>query len=196
MSRMNKDYKTLWDEKFGFVDEDNFTQRMKEQEIAKIEGVGKDAPTVTNEYGGKQSLNLYAPHLLDPDFLDAMGDEEGVLHHIADYMRTESPIHLFLAIEDVYPTDNTPHIAKVADRLLTISKVLKEGADKYEANNWRLIPSEAHLSHALTHYLAFLVGDTQDDHLAHFLCRLMMVYATPKTEGFSYTEYVPRNNSL
>ena len=201
MSRMNKDYKTLWDEKFGFIDEDNFTQRMKEQEMynatpgAIVEGVGKDAPTIMNGFGGKQSLNLYAPHLLDPDFLDAMGDEEGVLHHIANYMRTESPVHLFLAIEDAYPTDSTPHIAKVADRLLTISKVLKEGADKYEANNWRLIPSEAHLSHALTHYLAFLAGDTQDDHLAHFLCRLMMVYATPKTEGFSYTEYIPRNNS-
>ena len=197
MSRMSKDYKTLWDEKFGFVNEDNITQRMREQEIAMIEGVGKDAPTITNEYGGKQSHSLYAPHLLDPDFLDAMGDEEGVLHHIADYMRTELPVHLFLAIEDVYPQeDNTPHIVKVADRLLTISRVLKEGAEKYKPNNWRLIPSEAHLSHALTHYLAYLAGDKQDDHLAHFLCRIMMVYATPKTEGFSYTEYVPRNNSL
>ena len=203
MSRMNKDYKTLWDEKFGFINEDNLTQRMREQAIynatpgAIVEGVGKDAPVISNSLGGKQSSTPYAPHLIDPDFLDAMSDEEGVLHHIANYMRTELPVHLFLAIEDVYPqTDSIPHIAKVADRLLTISKVLKEGADKYEPNNWRLIPSEAHLSHALTHYLAFLVGDKQDDHLAHFLCRLMMVYATPKTEGFNYTEYVPRNNSL
>ena len=75
-------------------------------------------------------------------------------------------------------------------RMIAIAKVLKYGADRYEPNNWRLIPQEDHINHALIHIIAHLMGDTQDDHIDHALCRLMMALATAPSEGFSYTSYV------
>lgn len=158
-----------------------------------IQGVGKDEPIVVNEIGGKQSRSLYAPHLLDPLFLFNIteGVEEFVpLRFIAKFMESGAKDYL---IEALLATDNDSRIKPskvVISRLLTISRVLKEGADKYEANNWRLIPQEDHLSHALTHYLAYLIGDGSDDHLSHYYCRLMMAYSTEPSEGFSYTEYL------
>jgi hypothetical protein len=58
--------------------------------------------------------------------------------------------------------------------VLAVAKVLKYGADKYGDNNWRGIPLKDHLNHALTHLLAFQAGDTQDAHLEHAACRLLM----------------------
>ena len=167
-----------WDDKFG---------------VLTVEGVGKEAPIETNSLGGKQSSSQYATHLLDPDFLDAMVDEEGPLHHIADYMREPRiATPLFLALEERSEDEaNLDRVDLHIKRLLTIAKVLKEGAEKYSTNNWRLIPSEAHLNHAIIHYLAYLSGDKQDDHLAHFYTRLMMCYATKQSVGFSYTNYLP-----
>ena len=75
-------------------------------------------------------------------------------------------------------------------RMIAIAKVLKYGADRYEPNNWRLIPQEDHINHALIHIIAHLMGDTQDDHIDHALCRLMMALATSPSECFSYTSYV------
>ena len=185
---------TVWDNKFGML-EDNYTQRMQEQEEAKVLGVGKEEPTITNSRGGKQSSSPYEPCLLDPDFLDAMVNEEGPLHYVAQYMRSpEDSTPLFLAIEYRQPgEEELNRMDIVANRLLTISKVLKEGAEKYETNNWRLIPSEQHLSHAITHYLAYLLDDNQDDHLSHFYTRLMMCYATVQSTFFSYTSYLTKD---
>lgn len=186
----------LYDEKFGIL-EDNYSQRAIEQDrmMRFAEGLGKDAPVISNALGGKQSSSPYEPCLLDPDFLDAMVDEEGPLHYVAIYMKDPSiSIHLLLAIEYRQTgEENLDCQSLMAKRLLTISKVLKEGAEKYETNNWRLIPSETHLSHAISHYLAYLLGDTQDDHLSHFYTRLMMCYATPQSKDFSYTEYIKKS---
>lgn len=69
--------------------------------------------------------------------------------------------------------------------ILEVGKVLKEGADKYGANNWRKIPTEDHLNHLLMHTLAWLAGDNQDDHLSHIVCRAMFalgVELQPKQE--------------
>lgn len=166
----------MWDDKFGI-----------------IEGVGKDAPTVVNEAGGKQSKSLYAPHLIDPSFLFELTNEIGEflpIKFIAEFMMTGDDNFLLQALmcEDAKSTLDTESL--VLSRLLTISRVLREGADKYEANNWRLIPQEDHLSHALTHYFAYLVGDDSDDHLSHFYCRLMMAYSTETSEGFNYGKYL------
>lgn len=90
-----------------------------------IEGVGPDAPTVTNQNGGKQSSSPYRMDLLPPK------------------------------------------------ALLEIAKVLKHGADKYGADNWRQIVVADHLNHALVHIHAFLAGDSQDDHLEHAACRML-----------------------
>ena len=50
---------------------------------------------------------------------------------------------------------------------------LAEGAVKYGDNNWRKIPIADHINHALTHQMAYLAGDTSDDHLAHAACRAL-----------------------
>lgn len=179
----------VWDDKFGLM------ELTYDGVKPFIEGVGQDAPIETNEDGGKQSTTQYAMHLIDPDFLAAIVGEEGPLYYIANFMRDNSvSTDLFLALEEALdlPTVEFPR-EKAYSRLLTIGKVLKEGADKYEANNWRLIPQESHLNHAIIHYIAYALGDESDDHLAHFATRLMMAYATKVSPGFSYTKYIKKS---
>lgn len=65
-----------------------------------------------------------------------------------------------------------------AKALLHEAAILKYGADKYGDNNWRKIPLKDHINHALTHILAFQDGDTQDDHIGHATCRMLMALET------------------
>lgn len=202
-----------WDNKFGLMEkphhefddlEDNYSQRMKEQEAAKvvIEGVGQDAEIVTNARGGKQSKAPMAMHLIDPQFLLDWVTFLKEVHHddgdetwdcylsiecIAKFMQTGDKEELFYGI-NVFGNGNI-------EQLIRIAKVLQYGASRYAPNNWRLIPQEEHINHALIHIIAHLAGDTQDEHLDHALCRLMMAYATEKSEGFDYGKYVRTNEN-
>jgi hypothetical protein len=65
-----------------------------------------------------------------------------------------------------------------APTMIRLGKVLQYGASRYGRDNWRKIPCEDHLNHALAHIFAAFAGDTQDDHLGHAFCRLMMACAT------------------
>ena len=165
---------TIWDDKFGL-----------------IEGVGKDAEIVTNEKGGKQSKSPMAMHLVDPIFLNNWfsADDDRVLHYITQYMRNKAKANLISAVYECH-IELTGSAEKEDMAIVTIAKVLQEGAEKYSPNNWRLIPEEEHINHALIHYIAYKLGDKQDDHLEHCMCRLMMAYATEKSEGFDYNKYV------
>jgi hypothetical protein len=58
--------------------------------------------------------------------------------------------------------------------ILAVAWVLDNGARKYGPNNWHGIPVADHLNHALTHVFAWLAGDTQDSHLEHAACRVLM----------------------
>ena len=149
-----------------------------------IDGVGKDADIVINEKGGKQSGSPMAMHLLDPCFLQDIVtlDYTAPISSIGEFMETGVKNYIWEAINAIEDDE-----AKV---LMRISKVLKEGEKKYTANNWRLIPQEEHINHALIHLLAAEMGDTQDEHLDHALCRLMMAYATDVSEDFDYNRYV------
>ena len=69
------------------------------------------------------------------------------------------------------------------DAILEMSKVLSVGADKYGSNNWRGIPIESHLNHLMMHALAYLDGDTSDDHLTHIMCRAMFAEAVSRGKG-------------
>lgn len=71
----------------------------------------------------------------------------------------------------LYRLDLVPPLA-----LLDVAKVLSYGAVKYGVDNWRGIPVEDHLNHALVHIYAYLSGDTQDNHLGHATCRMMMAH--------------------
>lgn len=55
--------------------------------------------------------------------------------------------------------------------ILEIASVLKQGAEKYGDDNWKLISTQDHLNHLLVHVYAHLAGDESDKHLAHAACR-------------------------
>lgn len=66
--------------------------------------------------------------------------------------------------------------------LLAVAAVLKSGADKYGSDNWRKIPVRDHLNHALTHLLAWIAGDRQDDHMTHAGCRVLFALDMAKVD--------------
>ena len=198
---------TIWDDKFGLIKK-GIDYMDKENKVKVIDGVGADAEIVTNAAGGKQSKSPMALHLIDPEFLfewannkageleytDSDGlrvvdgdscklyDLYNAVSDIATFMKRGDKSSLDLAICTLEPDD--------LKQLTRIGKVLQYGAGRYAANNWRLIPQEEHINHALIHIIAHLAGDTQDDHLDHALCRLMMAYATEPSEKFAYGAYV------
>lgn len=159
-----------------------------------FEGMGTDAEIVTNEKGGKQSKSPAALHLLDPVFLECMckreilskeGEPCNIIIAISDIaraMKYNDKVFFFTAIEALQP--------KLQDFIMMIGKTLQYGATRYAPNNWRLIPQEEHVNHALLHLLALYSGDKQDDHLSHALTRLMMASATEVSKGFSYTKFI------
>ncbi len=58
-----------------------------------------------------------------------------------------------------------------------LAAVLKKGADKYGADNWRGIPARDHVNHAIEHLFAYLAGDTSEPHIDHALTRTMFAVA-------------------
>ena len=173
-----------------------------------IKGVGQDAEIVVNEKGGKQSKSPMAMHLVDPKFLASFArnganeveyiDSDDCATVDAEDKTRHScfeAIEWIAAFMQVGGTERLRYAADCLDeddiqQMIRIAKVLQFGANKYKTNNWRLIPQEEHINHALIHLMAALAGDTQDDHIDHALCRLMMAYATKKSENFEYGAYV------
>lgn len=173
-----------------------------------LEGVGPDVGIVVNDNGGKQSSSPMAMHLVDPSFLlDWASDMAGYYEFVDESKSTTvDPANIkrhscYVAIKYIAMYMLSPDSwclkdameqleAHAIKRMVAIAKVLKYGADRYEPNNWRLIPQEDHINHALIHIIAHLMGDTQDDHIDHALCRLMMAFATTPSEGFCYTSYI------
>lgn len=52
------------------------------------------------------------------------------------------------------------------------------GVPKYGPSSWRDILIQEHLNHAIAHAsLAYSMKDSNEDHLAHAICRLAMVKA-------------------
>lgn len=137
--------------------------------------IGPDAPIVENELGGKQSKTIGAFHLVDPTFLYGFFSVYfTVAATICNYMNGNiSKEEMVKRVLDHFD-----------DALILIAKTLEYGASRYPINNWRLIPEEDHLNHALIHLYALEKNDTQDDHLGHFLTRIMMAYATDPSNEF------------
>lgn len=60
--------------------------------------------------------------------------------------------------------------------LAEVAQVLHTGASKYGIDNWKLIPTDDHLNHALHHIFLHLAGNTTENHLAHATTRMMMAH--------------------
>lgn len=66
-----------------------------------------------------------------------------------------------------------------ADALASLARVLYEGGKAHQdpdGSNWRKLPVETHLNHAVWHINAWQRGVVGEDHLAHAMCRLVMAY--------------------
>lgn len=143
--------------------------------------IGPDAPIVENELGGKQSKAIGAFHLIDPDFMYGIfGDKYWQLAiPVLDYMEG-SCLKDEMAARLIWDKEDN----EKRDIVLMIAKTMEYGIGRYKLNNWRLIPEEEHLNHALTHLFMAEIGNTDDDHIAHFYTRIMMAYATDPSNEF------------
>ena len=176
--------------------EENIFNNKSEPKRVVIDGVGDDAEIVTNANGGRQSKSPAALHLVDPTFLYNL-TEKSRLFERQEYRTEEKELTtLFQIMAFMTKADKEELIDAVfwlgdgLSSLFIIGKRMQFGVEKgYEANNWRLIPQEEHINHALIHLISLLSGDTQDNHKAACLCRLHMAYATKRSKNFEYTHH-------
>ena len=143
----------------------------------KFENGGDDAPIVTNKSGGKQSIAIgdftLIPKCFSKQFMNALAkdlDEPHVGRAYGLLIEFLAENDLDFLIEAIDTLTNEP--------LTTIAKVLEEGLKKYPRDNWKLIPYEDHINHALCHLYMLLKGDIQDRHLDHAITRIALAYET------------------
>ena len=143
----------------------------------KFENGGDDAPIVTNKNGGKQSVAIgdcsLIPKCFSKQFMNTRAkdlDEPHVGRAYGLLIEFLVENDLDFLIEAIDTLTNEP--------LTTIAKVLEEGLKKYPRDNWKLIPYEDHINHALCHLYMFLKGDIQDRHLDHAITRIALAYET------------------
>ena len=61
------------------------------------------------------------------------------------------------------------------EALTAIALVMEEGVKNgRDASNWRKIPLNVQINHAIAHLVAWMRGETDEDHLAHACVRLCM----------------------
>lgn len=70
------------------------------------------------------------------------------------------------------------------EALSEVARVLHNGAMKYDKDNWRLVPLNDHINHALNHIYLHLSGNMQEDHLSHATTRMMMALELQTFEDF------------
>lgn len=58
--------------------------------------------------------------------------------------------------------------------VIEVGKVMLQGQASHGKDNWRFIPLDEHLDHALLHIMQYLAGDAGGDHLSHAATRLLM----------------------
>lgn len=67
--------------------------------------------------------------------------------------------------------------------LLEMARVMQEGEDLGKPRGgWRKLSSEEQVNRAIGHLLAYLGGDSQDDHLSHAMVRTSMAWSMQKEE--------------
>ena len=97
-------------------------------------------------------------------------DVQGVVQH------TTSPQLDAFPNGSIDPVTDTRMDKIPARALLAVGRALKHGM-KYEVgrpDNWRGVPAEVHLNHAMRHIALHTTGDTSDDHIGHALTRVLM----------------------
>jgi hypothetical protein len=73
------------------------------------------------------------------------------------------------------------------EALLAIADVVGRGAKKYATNNWRRIPMQEQVRHALIHLYKHMAGDRTEKHLWNALTRL--AFAVAVESDYDYRAY-------
>lgn len=86
-------------------------------------------------------------------------------------------------VAGAYRADRLPAIA-----ILEVCKLLKEGAERHKDEDlknpkWQQTPVNEHVNRVIVHLLAFLAGDTQEDHLQHAACRSLFALQCSRIEA-------------
>jgi hypothetical protein len=76
------------------------------------------------------------------------------------------------------------------EALLAISAVVGAGSKKYARGNWRKIPANEQIRHALTHIFKYMMGDRSERHLWNALTRLAFAVAV-EDEAYDYRGFEP-----
>lgn len=60
------------------------------------------------------------------------------------------------------------------DAMLAVAKAMSEGAAKYGDENWRGLPIDNIVNHAVRHVFLWMSGDRSEDHLGHAAAGMLM----------------------
>lgn len=95
------------------------------------------------------------------------------------------PQEPILADANGYKSSKTPYRMDLiqANAMLHVAKIMAEGAESHGENNWKNGTVENHLNKMLVHALAYLAGDTQDDHLGHMAWRALAALEIDLVKG-------------
>lgn len=74
-----------------------------------------------------------------------------------------------------YKSSKTPYRMDLMPgaALLHLANIMRYGAENHGDDNWKKGTAREHVNKALIHIMAWLDGDTQDDHLGHSAWRMM-----------------------
>lgn len=67
--------------------------------------------------------------------------------------------------------------------ILVIANIMHEGVKTHpDAGNWKRLPVNVHVNHALTHIMMYMAGSVTEDHLGRALTRLMMAVGIERSK--------------
>ena len=60
--------------------------------------------------------------------------------------------------------------------LQAVAEAMAKGAARYGDDNWRGLPKEEMVNHAIRHLVLWMAGDRSEPHAAHAACNCLMLY--------------------
>jgi hypothetical protein len=62
-----------------------------------------------------------------------------------------------------------------AKGLMAVAEAMAKGAERYGDRNWRGLPSEEMVNHAMRHLVLWMAGDRTENHAAHAAANCLML---------------------
>ena len=64
--------------------------------------------------------------------------------------------------------------------LQAVAEAMAKGAARYGDDNWRGLPKEVMVNHAIRHLVLWMAGDRSEPHAAHAACNCLMLHELEK----------------